>query len=120
MHSNKYLRIVTIVLIMSFAVVTNAAEGEDWVYGKWELTYDPDGAKKDYLEFLPNGDAWSTGPNGKAEGMYIVDGDAVKAVFTWKGKDFIMTFHRDAQTNALKIVTSHTGKESIYQKMKTP
>jgi len=118
MRASQYIRITSIVLLMSFAIAVKAADGEEWVYGKWELTYDPDGAAKDYLEFLPNGDAWSTGPNGKAEGMYIVDGDSVKAVFTWKGKDFIMTFFRDTQTNALKIVTSHTGRESIYQKMK--
>ena len=120
MRLNKPLQTLSLILALCFPFTLLAAEDEAWLFGKWELTYDPDGAKKDYLEFLPNGDAWSTGPNGKAEGMYIVDGDSVKAVFTWKGKDFIMTFNRDPQNNALKIVTSHSGKESIYQKMKNP
>lgn len=120
MRIPKYIPIITLLLTCWLPFAGVAAEGEGWVYGKWELTYDPDGAKKDYLEFLPNGDALSTGPNGKAEGIYIVDGDTVKAVFTWQGKDFIMTFFRDPASNALKIVTSHTGRESIYQKVKTP
>ena len=97
-----------------------AEESESWVYGKWELSYDPDGAKKDWLEFMPNGDAWSIGDNGRIQGMYIVDGNTVKAVFTWKGKDFIMTFHGDKKKQTLRIVTSHTGKESVYKKLNPP
>ena len=97
-----------------------AAEDEAWLYGKWELSYDPDGAKTDYLEFLPNGDAWSIGPKGKVPGFYIVDGDTVKAVFTWKAKDLITIFHADRQNKLLKIVTSRSGKESIYKKVIKP
>lgn len=95
-------------------------EGESWVYGKWELSYDPDGAKTDWLEFKPNGDAWSVGPNGRVRGMYIVDGDEVKVVFTWKKQDFIMTFYGDPGKKQLRIVTSHSGKPSIYKKLDKP
>lgn len=109
-----------VLLCVSTGFSAQAADDEAWLYGKWKLSYDPDGAKTDYLEFLPNGDAWSIGPNGKVSGIYIVDGDIVKAVFTWKDKDFIMTFHGDKQNNVLKIVTSRSGRESIYKKMVKP
>jgi len=103
-------------LLFSTAVVP-AEQDEAWLHGKWELTYDPDGSEKDWLEFLPGGDAFSSGPLGRLEGIYIVDGDAVKAVFTFRDKDFIMNFRADRQARQLKIVTSHTGRESIYSKI---
>lgn len=120
MIASKLIRLSMLLLSVCASYPALGAEDETWLYGKWELIYDPDGAKKDYLEFQANGDAWSIGPNGKIQGMYLVDGDTVKAVFTWKGKDFIMTFHSDRQNKQLRIVTSHTGKESIYQKMDRP
>ena len=91
---------------------------EEWLYGKWELVFDPDGAKKDWLEFYPDGDVRSSGQLGEVEGLYIVTPKGVKAVFTFKEKDFIMNFHFDKKEQALKIVTSHTGRESIYKKVR--
>lgn len=92
--------------------------GEEWLHGKWELVYDPDGAKKDWLEFYPGGDVRSNGKLGEVEGLYIVTPQGVKAVFTFKEKDFIMNFFYDKQEASLKIVTSHTGRESIYKKIR--
>ena len=120
MTCKNLIRVSVVLLSLCATCTALSAEDESWVFGKWELSYDPDGSKKDWIEFLPNGDAWSIGANGKIQGMYIVDGDTVKAVFTWKGKDFIMTFHGDRQHKLLKIVTSHSGKESIYKKMDAP
>jgi hypothetical protein len=117
MRCRRLIQFWLLILSLGMACLVQAADEDAWVYGKWELSYDPDGAKKDYLEFLPNGDAWSIGPNGKVQGMYIVDGETVKAVFTWKDKDFIMTFHGDRKNKQLRIVTSRSGKESIYTKM---
>ena len=111
------VRYVAMCLLL-FSVATVSAEpDESWLHGKWELTYDPDGADKDWLEFLPDGDVYSSGPLGRLAGFYIVDGDAVKAVLTFRDKDFIMNFKADRQAGQLKIVTSHTGRESIYSKI---
>ena len=118
MNMAKLLRFSLLLLSVCVTAPAMGADDEAWVYGKWALSYDPDGAKTDWLEFLPNGDAWSIGANGRIPGMYIVDGESVKAVFTWKGKDFIMTFHGDKQNLTLRIVTSKSGKESVYTKMK--
>ncbi len=105
--------------VIAFVLLTPVANGDndDWIVGKWQLHFDPDGSKTDYLEFHENGDAFSTGPLGRMEGLYLVAQDRVKAVFTYKGKDFIMTFHFNEQRDELRIVTSHTGRESIYKKI---
>lgn len=97
---------------------TAQAEDEAWVYGKWELIYDPDGAEKDWLEFLPNGDVYNIAPDGKkVQGFYQVTSKDVKAVFTENDRDVLATFHFDAQRRLLKIVTSETGEESVYRKI---
>jgi len=117
---NKYWLFALVLLCFCVGRLTYAEESESWVYGKWELSYDPDGAKKDYLEFLSNGDAWSISPIGRVPGFYIVDGQNIKAVFTWKKKDIIMNFHGDKQKQELRIITSRSGKASIYKKIPTP
>ena len=107
---------MALLLLLPFAY--SHATDDNWLLGKWELTYDPDGGKKDYLEFLENGDAYSSGELGKQEGFYVVSPDSVKAVFTYKDKDFIMTFHFNEARDELRIVTSHTGRASIYKRVK--
>lgn len=111
------LRCLIIGMLIFSTAAVYADRNEAWLYGKWELTYDPDGAAKDWLEFMPGGDAFSSGPLGRLEGIYIVDGDDVKAVFTYQGKDFIMNFRANRQAGQLEIITSHTGRASIYTRM---
>lgn len=107
-----------VLLASSFATAEISEKLEDaWLVGKWQLHFDPGGSETDYIEFKQDGDAISSGPNGEAEGLYIVSPDSVRAVFTYKEKDFIMTFHFNQQRDELRIVTSHTGRESIYKKI---
>ncbi len=112
----------TILFILFMSVINMPllhAANDDWIIGKWQLSYDPHNAKTDWLEFLPNGDAYNTWQNGeRIQGLYIVAPDSVKAVFTYKDKDMIMTFHFNDAKDQLKIVTSKTGKESVYTKIK--
>lgn len=111
----SFVKLCSAMTLLATFVYPAFAEDE-WLIGKWELFYDPDGSKTDYIEFRADGDAISTGPQGEFEGLYIVSADSVKAVFTYKGKDFIMTFHFNDKRDELRIVTSHTGRESIYRK----
>jgi len=92
-------------------------DNDAWLIGKWVLSFDPEGDKKDYLEFKADGDAFSYGPLGEVEGLYLVNDESVKAVFTYQEKDFIMTFFYNMKKDELRIVTSHTGRESIYKKV---
>ena len=109
---------ITLLLTLSpFAIAKDNNANDDWLIGKWRLHFDPDGSKTDFVEFKADGDAISSGPNGEFEGLYIVSPESVKAVFTYKEKDFIMTFHFNDARDELRIVTSHTGRESIYKKI---
>ncbi len=104
-------------MAMAILIILPVWAEETWIVGKWELYFDPDNVEKDWLEFAANGDAKSIGPLGELDGFYVVAGKDVKAVFTYKGKDIIATFHVNEQRDELRIVTSHTGQESIYRKM---
>ncbi len=118
MQGFKKIGVVAALLLVVNTLAISIAKAEDeWLIGKWQLHYDPDGAKKDFVEFRQDGDAISTGPKGEFEGLYIVSPDSVRAVFTYKEKDVIMTFHFNEQRDELRIVTSHTGRESIYKKI---
>jgi hypothetical protein len=112
-----FMAVALLVTLPSFAIAKDNSANDDWLIGKWQLHFDPDGSKTDFVEFKADGDAISSGPNGEFEGLYIVSPDSVKAVFTYKEKDFIMTFHFNDARDELRIVTSHTGRESIYKKI---
>ena len=118
MRKHISVSVLGLLTVAVFTLFISVAQADDaWLIGKWQLYYDPDGSSTDYVEFKADGDAISSGPQGEYEGFYIVSPESVKAVFTYKGKDFIMTFHFNEARNELRIVTSHTGRESIYKKI---
>lgn len=106
-----------ILLLLSMMQSSLFADEYDWVVGKWQLVYDPDGGVTDYLEFMANGDVISTGPEGVVSGFYIAAHGMVKAVLTIKDKDLILSFFHNKENTELRIVTSVSGKESIYRKI---
>ena len=118
MRKTTVSHVISFFLTMLLVLSTNMALADEaWLIGKWKLFYDPDGSKTDYIDFKADGDAISSGPEGEYGGFYVLSPNSVKAVFTYKGKDFIMTFHYNEQRDELRIVTSHTGRESIYRKI---
>lgn len=105
-------------LLLAFLTGMVQAGEDDWVIGRWELSHDPDGAQKDWLEFTAEGDVYSISPDGeRTAGIYIVAPDSVKTVFTYNGQDVIATFHFDRNRGLLTIVTSESGEASIYSKV---
>ena len=111
------LFVIWLAQVTAAEMISPDSPADDWLVGQWELIFDPDGAKKDFIEFKADGDAISSGPLGRVEGLYLVNHESVKAVFTYMEKDFIMTFFYNQQKDELRIVTSHTGRESIYKKL---
>ena len=77
--------IVTILLpCISFAQSNNQ---NAWLFGKWELYYDPDGSPKDYLYFNENGTFVSKFPDhSDIEGTYIVTKEKVIMNVQVKGR----------------------------------
>jgi hypothetical protein len=97
--------------------VALANEPSDWPIGRWELVHDPEGRPGDALEFLPDGEAISIWPDGtRVPGIYVVTPRGIKAVFSLDGRDIITIFHSDPDRRQLRIVTSTTGRESVYEK----
>ena len=119
----SHVKITIFCLFLFFTFFINLsyvyAADDNWLIGKWELTYDPDNSKTDWLEFRANGDVYNTWQNGeRIEGLYKLNPNSVKAVFTYKGSDLITIFHFNKSKTELRIVTSKTGKESVYSKIK--
>ncbi len=116
--SQRLLAGAALAIVMTFGALEAAVGGdEQWILGTWELVYDPEGRATDWLEFLPSGDVRNTWADGtEVWGIYVVTQEGVKAVLSYEGTDVIFTFHADEQRNSLRIVTSNTGIESVYQK----
>jgi hypothetical protein len=110
------LLVSLILLLFSLPQISTAAE-EDWVVGKWRQLYDPEDEEIDYLEFFANGDVVSTSSIGEYRGFYMVSPDMVKAVLSVGDKDLILTFFYNDAKNQLRIVTSDTGIETVYEKV---
>jgi hypothetical protein len=112
------LSVSLMVLVFSLSPISASAEEEGgWVVGKWRQLYDPEDKEIDYLEFFANGDVISTSSIGVYRGFYIVSPDMVKAVLSVGEKDLILTFFYNEAKNQLRIVTSDTGIETIYEKV---
>lgn len=113
------LRLLFIVLsLILLTLPLHAAEDASWLYGKWQLVYDPDGASTDYLVFKENGDLISISEHGTYYGFYQVVPGAVRGVLTNNGKDLLLTFFYNEAKTELRIVTSASGVESVYKKVK--
>lgn len=119
----RLLPVLALLVIFMFSAPGRCDESDEdaWIFGTWQLTYDPDAAETDWLEFLPDGEVYNITPDGdRTPGLYLVTGDEVKAVFTLNEKDVIMFFHTDAKRDVLRIVTSNTGVASVYRKVGSP
>ena len=118
--NRNFLSVAVVTGLLLSSLFLRAFGDEAWLIGKWKLIYDPDEVKTDWLEFLPDGDVYNIWNDGtRVPGIYIIGQESIKAVFTYNDKDLIATFHYDKEKQLLKIVTSASGKESIYQKQDT-
>jgi len=111
-----YIPFAVMVFLFSAYHPQLVADEYDWVVGKWQLAYDPDGGETDYLEFMENGDVISRGPQGEVTGFYVAAHGMVKAVLTINDKDLILSFFHNNDNTELRIVTSDSGIESVYRK----
>lgn len=116
----KYLAAAMILMgaVLGVGSVHAQQAHEEWVVGRWEMTHDPEAREADTLEFTAEGDVYNIWSDGtRVPGIYVVTAEGVKTVFTRDGKDVIATFHSDAERSELRIVTSRSGAETIYEKV---
>lgn len=89
-----------------------------WLVGKWELSYDPDGNEKDWLEFTKSGEAFSISPNGRhVPGEYVVTDSEINITYTFNGKIIPMTLKFTPDKRKLLAYSKRTGKASEYSKI---
>lgn len=113
----RWLLLITLCIGSWLASSQAADEDVQWLIGKWQLVYDPDGASTDYLVFKENGDLISISEHGEFHGFYMVVPGAIRGVLSNNGKDLLLTFFYNSDKTQLRIVTSASGIESIYEKV---
>jgi hypothetical protein len=80
-------------------------QSDDWLYGTWELTDDPDHNEKDFIIFKKLGVFISKSPEGKdRQGFYRIANDKITLSLTVKGRlvetELIVSGGRAKLTNA--------------------
>lgn len=113
----------TMVALFLFGVVVAAmpasAAGKEWLLGKWELFYDPEGNEKDWVEFSNGGEVTSIAATGRRiPGIYTVSDSEVKVTLSYKGLAIPIRFQYTPERNQLLLYSEKTGNTSVYEKAK--
>ena len=110
--------LLAIVITLCAMGVAASDAGNGWLVGKWEMTFDPDGSEKDWMEFSADGSAYSIAADGRrVPGKYSLSGQSVNIVYTFNGKDIPITLTYNADKTKLLAHSQRTGNTSEYQKV---
>lgn len=107
-------------LLLAAAVYSAQAggTGNDWLVGTWELTRDPDGHPKDWMEFKADGQTVSISAEGRrVPGVYTVSDDAIELIYAFKGKTVPIRLSFDEDRKTLFARSPVTGSVSEYKKV---
>jgi hypothetical protein len=101
------------------ACPVTAAPDRSWLVGTWELTYDPAGGEKDWMEFTDDGQAFSIAPNHKrVAGNYVVTDREVRVTYKIKGKLILHTLTFTPDRKKLLGSSAKSGHNSVYERVK--
>ena len=104
-------------LALALLLVSGSAAEQGWLLGRWEMTRDPDGGSKDWLEFEPDGRVTSIKPDGqRTTGRYIASEAEVKLYFKVGTLSVITTMAADADQQHLYTRSARTGNTTVYEK----
>ena len=114
------IRRLLVTLVLVALVLGEAAAGEnDWLLGRWELTHDPQGDAKDWLEFHPDGRAVSIAPSGRRiPGEYTLAAGEVRIVYSLAGRQIPITLKVSPDRMRLFAHSVKTGTASTYERVK--
>lgn len=110
----------TIFVLIYLSISNIALAGSnDWLLGKWQMTYDPDGDTKDVLSFSKGGEfvtaEASTGREIK--GMYVVESDRIDISLIHQGQIFMkLQLTYDGSKNKLYYNPDNTNDPAYYTK----
>ena len=109
--------VAALLFAASFVVPVWAAD-QAWLYGKWEMSFDPDGNEKDWLQFDADGKVTSISSSGNGPtGSYVVSGNQVQMTFTLKTKSVSMALTVSPDKKKLLNFSKRTGNTSEYTKV---
>lgn len=94
-----------------------AADDGGWLLGRWELTRSPDGDKKDWLEFAPDGRMTTITPDGRRlPGRYVDTGREVQLNYKIGTEGILITLTYGPDKAQLYARSARTGYTAVYEK----
>jgi len=113
-------RICLVLLMLTVSTISHA-DSKAWLYGDWEMAYDPDGDSKDVLTFSEGGGFRTTeASTGKTiEGMYQVGSSAIDIRLVHQGRIFMtLRLDYDSEKNKLYYNPEKTGDPAYYMRLR--
>lgn len=99
------------------AVPPAHAGDEAWLLGRWELIRSPDGDKKDWLEFAPDGRMTTVTPDGRRlPGRYVDTGREIHLNYKIGTEGILITLTYGPDKAQLYARSARTGYTAVYEK----
>jgi hypothetical protein len=112
-------RLVWAIGLALLLAVTAPASAVDhaWLLGRWEMTRDPDGGPKDWLEFTPDGRVSALKLDGqRMSGRYMASESEVELNFRVGSLSVIITLVPGFDRKELFARSAETGNTAVYEK----
>lgn len=96
-----------------------AAAGNEWLVGRWELFKDPDKQPKDYLEFTQDGKllVYDADKKLRYDGAYKINENSIGTVINIKEIPVSLPMKYSADKKSLYYTFKKTGNTSEYRKI---
>jgi len=107
-----------LVLALGLSPVAPARAADDaWLLGRWELMRSPDGDRKDWLEFAPDGRMTTITSDGRRlGGQYSVAGQEVQLNYKIGNQSILITLTYGTDKAQLYARSARTGNTAVYEK----
>lgn len=110
--------VLLLVAALALDPAVPARAGDDaWLLGRWELTRSPEGDKKDWLEFAPDGRMTSITSDGRRlGGQYSLGGYEVLLNYKVGNQSVLITLTYGPDKAQLYARSARTGYTAVYEK----
>lgn len=114
----RLARGVALLLALALGLAAPARAADDaWLLGRWEMMRSPDGDRKDWLEFAPDGRMTTITSDGRRlGGQYSVAGQEVQLNYKIGNQSILMTLTYGTDKAQLYARSARTGNTAVYEK----
>ena len=114
----RLARGVALLLALALGLVAPARAADDaWLLGRWEMMRSPDGDRKDWLEFAPDGRMTTITSDGRRlGGQYSVAGQEVQLNYKIGNQSILITLTYGTDKAQLYARSARTGNTAVYEK----